>query len=179
MRDWPTPESDEVPSPKLVAAWVALDIIPAERLPLWAAHWIVQGHDGDSLRTLAGLSGTDSHEVHDILPAALADCAEPIPDPEVAAATVAFTELARMHADNRATERWVLDKVYEIVTRSSYADGVVDLPLGRIFDLADEWGTGRGRTDHQLEFEIRNACGAQLAAVEAAGRHAVRPPSSG
>ena len=115
MHDWPIPESDEIPTPKLVAAWVTLDIIPTERIPLWAAHWLVQGYDGDTLRTLAGLSGTDPHDVHDALPAALADCAAPIPDSDAAAAQVAFIKLARMHADNRATERWVLDKVCEIV----------------------------------------------------------------
>ncbi len=44
-------------------------------------------------------------------------------------------KLARMHADNRATERWVLDKVCEIVARSGYADSVIAPPLGQIFDL--------------------------------------------
>ncbi len=170
MHDWPALDSGEIPTPELVAAWVALGTIPCERIPLWAAHWLVQGRDGEMLRKLAGLSGTDSHEVHDILAAALADCSASIPDWDAAAAAaqVAFTELARMHADNRAAERWVLDKVCEIVDRSSYADSVIALPLGRIFDLEDEWGAGWGRTEQQLAYEIQNACRAQLATSYAA-----------
>jgi hypothetical protein len=150
---------------------VTLDIIPTERIPLWAAHWLVQGYDGDTLRTLAGLSGTDPHDVHDVLPAALADCAAPIPDSDAAATQVAFIKLAHMHADNRATERWVLDKVCEIVARSGYANSVIELPLGQIFDLSDEWGAGWGRTEQQLKLEIQNACRTQLAASEAADNH--------
>jgi hypothetical protein len=171
MHDWPTPESDEIPTPRLVAAWLTLDIIPTERIPLWAAHWLVQGYDGDTLRTLAGLSGTDPHAVHDVLPAALADCATPIPDSDAAAAQVAFIKLARMHADNRAAESWVLDKVCEIVARSGYANSVIELPLGQIFDLSDEWGAGWGRTEQQLKLEIQNACRSQLAASEAPDNH--------
>ncbi|MEU2101776.1 hypothetical protein [Nocardia sp. NPDC019255] len=163
MHDWPAPDSGEVPTPELVAAWVALDTFPSERIPLWAAQWLIQGYDGETLRELAGLSGRDPHEVHDILPAALADCGAAIPDSDAAAAQVAFTKLARMHADNRATERWVLGKVYEIVARSGYADSVLALPLGRIFDLEDEWGAGWGRSEQQLAYEIQNACRTQLA----------------
>jgi hypothetical protein len=171
MHDWPTPESDGIPTPELVAAWVTLDIIPTERIPLWAAHWLVQGYDGDALRTLAGLSGTNPHDVHDVLPAALADCAARIPGSDAAAAQVAFVKLARMHADNRATESWVLDKVREIVARSGYASSVIELPLGQIFDLSDEWGAGWGRTEQQLELEIQDACRTQLAASKAADNH--------
>lgn len=168
MHDWPTPDSGEIPTPDLVAAWVTLDTIPTERIPLWAAHWLVQGYDGEALRTLAGLSGADPHEVHDILAAALADCAISIPGSGAAAAQVAFTKLARIHADNRATERWILEKVCEIVARSNYADSVIALPLSHIFGLDDEWGTGWGRTEQQLALEIRHACATQLAMSQAA-----------
>ncbi|MEV0432386.1 hypothetical protein [Nocardia sp. NPDC050413] len=163
MNDWLAPDSGEVPTPELVAAWVALDTVPAERIPGWAAHWMVQGHDGEALRTLAGLTGTDIREVNDTLPAALADCAVAIPDSAAAAARVAFSKLARMHADNRATEGWVLVKVCEIVDRSGYADSVIALPLGQIFHLEDEWGSSSGRTEQQLTYEIQQACRAQLA----------------
>lgn len=163
MRDQPAPDPGEIPTPELVAAWVALDTIPAERLPLWAAHWLVQGYDGEALRTLAGLSGTDAHEVRDILPTALTDCAAAIPDSYAAAAQLSFTDIARMHADNRATESWVLAKVCEIVAGSNYADSVIALPLGQIFDLDDEWEAGWGRTREQLAREIQHACKIQLA----------------
>lgn len=171
MHDWPAPDSGEIPTPESVAAWVALDTLPSERIPLWAAHWLTQGYDGETLRVLAGLSGADPHEVRDILPAALTYCGAAIPDSNAAAAHVAFTTLARMHADNRATERWVLAKVCEIVARSDYADSVIALPLGRIVHLEDEWVGGWGRTEQQLERAIQNACRTQLATSHAAHDH--------
>ncbi|MEU7632196.1 hypothetical protein AB0C34_19745 [Nocardia sp. NPDC049220] len=117
------------------------------------------------------MSGTDPHPVHDILPEALADCTTAIPDSDAAAGQVAFTKLARMHADNRATERWILDKVCEIVAQSGYADSVIALPLGQIFDLEDEWGADWGRTEQQLAYEIQTACRTQLATGHAANNH--------
>ncbi|MGY2093617.1 hypothetical protein [Nocardia gipuzkoensis] len=99
----PVSLSSRDPDPELVAAWVALDTVPSERIPLWAAHWLEQGHDGETFRKLAGLSGTDPHEVHDILPEALADRTAAIPDSDAAAAQVAFSKLARMHADVNGT----------------------------------------------------------------------------
>ena len=59
MHDWPVDDASEVPIPKLVAAWFVLDTLPTERVPLWASHWIAGGHDGESLRSLAGVSGKD------------------------------------------------------------------------------------------------------------------------
>src|SRR5215472_4063652 len=151
MHDWPAVASGEIPSPQLVAAWVRLDMVPAERLPLWAAHWLAAGKDGDALRTLAGLSATDDpRDIRELLPGALAGCGVTIPDSDAAAAQVAFTKLARMHADGLAAERWVLDKVCEIVARSGHADRVISLPLGQIFVLDDEWGAGWGRTEPEL-----------------------------
>jgi hypothetical protein len=165
MHDWPATASGEIPSPRLIAAWVRLDMVPAERLPLWAAHWLAAGNDGETLRTLAGLSAADDpRDIRDILPDALADCGITIPGSDSAAAQVAFTHLARMHAGGQAAERWILAKVCEIALRTDYADSVLDLPLGEIAGLDDEWGTGFGRTEEQLTAEIRKACAAQLAA---------------
>src|SRR5687767_6922849 len=39
----------EVPSPRLVAAQMRLGILTAESVPLWAAHWLVQGFDGEAV----------------------------------------------------------------------------------------------------------------------------------
>jgi hypothetical protein len=48
-----------------------LGILPTESVPLWAAHWLVLGHDGDTIAELAGLSGQDKRAVNDLLPVAL------------------------------------------------------------------------------------------------------------
>jgi len=71
----PMPGSGEIPTPELLAAWVALGIVPAERVPLWAAHWLIQGHDGAA-----------------------------VPDSGAAAVRVAFTKFARMCLDGRPSE---------------------------------------------------------------------------
>jgi hypothetical protein len=39
MRDWPA-APEQIPAPRLVAAWARLNVVPSERLPLWAAHWL-------------------------------------------------------------------------------------------------------------------------------------------
>ncbi|HEY5989046.1 MAG TPA: hypothetical protein VIV12_22105, partial [Streptosporangiaceae bacterium] len=165
MRDSFAAASGEVPSPRLVSAWVRLDAAPSERVPGWAGHWLANGHDGDALRTLAGLSDKDDpRDIRELLPEALADCGMEIPDSDSAAALVAFTNFARMHADGRASERWVLTKVCEIAARCGYAPTVTSLPLGKVSVLADEWRAGPGRTERELQAEIRQACAAQLAA---------------
>jgi hypothetical protein len=42
-----------------------------ERIPWWAAQWLVDGRDGAALRELAGLDGRDVRAVRDLLPAVL------------------------------------------------------------------------------------------------------------
>jgi hypothetical protein len=116
--------------------------VPTDRVPLWAAYWIVGGHDGEALVYLAGLHGDDPREVHDALPEALRDCVVEMPDSDVAAATVAFTHAARLHVDGLAGPRWVLSQVGLIVARSGYSVNVTDLPLGALFGVDDEWGAG-------------------------------------
>jgi hypothetical protein len=113
---------------------------------------------------VAGLSITDDpRDIRDILPDALTDCGTAIPDSDSAAAQLAFTHLARLHTDRQAAERWILDKVSEIITRSGYADSVlVGLPLGGLYGLDDEWAAGWGRTEQELKARIREACAAQL-----------------
>src|SRR5690348_6995221 len=72
VHDWPGRAVDEIPSPALVAAWLALDMVPTEKIPRWAAFGLADGHDGNGLVDLAGLRGDDPHEVRDVLAAALA-----------------------------------------------------------------------------------------------------------
>ena len=103
MSDLSTSTSPEVPSPLLVASWEALGLVPTDRVPLWAAYWIVGGHDGEALVHLAGLHGDDPHEIHDALPDALRNCGVDMPDSDVAAAAVAFTHApACTWTDSRA-----------------------------------------------------------------------------
>jgi hypothetical protein len=168
MHDWPA-GPDEVPSPQLVAAWLILDTLPSERIPLWAAHWIAAGYDGQALAELAGLHGDDPREVRDLLPDALAECgvsapADPSEEHERAAAMVAFTAIARLQASGRVSERWVVGKVVQI-TEPYFKPSVISLPLGQLFAFDDEWGAGWGRTDEQLRAVVRQACAEQLDAA--------------
>jgi len=137
-------------------------MLPTEKVPRWAAFWLVGGHDGTALVDLAGLHGDDRHEVRDLLPAALADCGAVVPTADAAAATVAFTNLAQLLVDGRAGERWIVDKVSEIVASSGYANRVIVLPLGQLDGVDDEWGAGWGRTDTERRAAIRQACLDQL-----------------
>jgi len=162
VTEWPFPDSGGVPSPQIVAAWAQLGLLPTEKVPLWAAHWLVAGYDGEHLVSLAGLHGDDPHDVHDALPDALLDCGVAIPNSDVAAASLSFTHLARMHVDGLAAAKWVGQKVEEVLIRSGYARDVIDLPLGRLYDIADEWGAGWGRTDQELAAIVREACEEQL-----------------
>jgi len=54
--DWRRHSGGDVPSPATVAAWVALDMLAPEQLPLLASMWLVHGHDGPAVAELAGLS---------------------------------------------------------------------------------------------------------------------------
>jgi len=162
VHDWPGHNGDDVPSPTIVAAWLTLDMLPTERIPRWAAFWLAGGYDGAALAELAGLHGDDPHEVRDLLTAALTDCGVAIPTADVAAAMEAFTSLAQLRIDGKASERWIVDKVGEILARSGYPDSVIALPLGRLYGLDDEWGAGWGRTVDELRTVTRQACADQL-----------------
>lgn len=161
VHDWPGHAGD-VPSPSLVAAWLTLGMLPTERVPRWAAFWIVDGHDGQALIDLAGLRGDDPHDVRCLLPAALADCGVIPPAAVDAAAMEAFTSLAKLYVDGEVSERWIVDKVTEILARTGYSNDVIELPLGQLYGLDDEWGAGWGRGDAELRAVIREACVDQL-----------------
>ncbi|KOX24801.1 hypothetical protein ADK67_17770 [Saccharothrix sp. NRRL B-16348] len=136
-----------IPTPKVVALRAALDAVTAEDVPGWAAHWLVEGYDGDDLRTLAGLSGKHSGEVRDVLAGALADCGASIPPAAVASAALSCTHVAQMFVDGRAESRWVAQKVAEIVERLP-ADVLAELPMGHLADGADEAAVSRACADH-------------------------------
>lgn len=178
VHDWPFEPDERLPSPQLVAAWLLLDSLPTERVPLWAAHWIAGGYDGPALAELAGLRGDDPCDVRALLGPALRECGVVEPDVgaaererETAAAMTAFTAVAELWAEGRASEHWVVQKVCEIV-EPHFAESVTSLPLGHLYYLDDEWGAGWGRTDDQLRVVVQQACRDQLGAAS-------RPESGG
>lgn len=162
MTEWPFPDGGGVPSPDIVAAWAQLGMLPTEKVPLWAAHWLVAGYDGEHVVALAGLHGDDPNDVRDVLPDALLDCGVTIPNSVAAAASVSFTHLARMHVDGQAGAFWIAQKVDDVVTGARYAHEVFDLPLGRLYGISDEWGAGWGRTERELTDVVKRACEDQL-----------------
>lgn len=175
MRNSPYEHDDQVPAPRLVAAWDALHCLAPERVPLWAAHWLAQGMDGPALRALAGLSGHDPHEVREVLSDALRDAGVLGPDPEAmkdvergwarSSVTLVFRDVARLCLEGRAAPRWVVDKVNEIVEDEGYDDWVLDQPLGRLFGMDDAWGAPWSRPDPELDELVRTACSDQIASV--------------
>lgn len=162
VHDWPTRAEGSTPSPTLVAAMLALGVLATERVPLWAAHWLADGRDGAALGELAGLHGDDPHEVRDLLPAALAECDVNVPDTDTATAMELFTHLARLYAAGRASERWIATEVERLMERTGYADGLLELPMGQLAYVADEWAGDWGRVDARLRDVVRQACHDQL-----------------
>ncbi|MFJ6198231.1 hypothetical protein [Micromonospora sp. NPDC092111] len=54
--------------PDLVAAEYVLGSVNVERVPWYAADWLAAGHDGTALSELAGLDGTDTRLIGELLP---------------------------------------------------------------------------------------------------------------
>lgn len=147
--------------PELVAVWAKLGLIPSERVPLWAAHWLVAGYDGEHVVHLAGLHGDDSREVNDALPDALLDCGVALPESEAAAVAVVYTDLARMHLDGKAGALWVCQQVDRLLSGFPPND-LMSLPLSRLYDVDCEWDGGWGRTVEQLTTFVRQVCEEQV-----------------
>lgn len=160
----PSPET--IPTPGEVAARLRLGTVHVEKVPLWAAHWLVDGFDGPALAELAGLSGGRSTEIHDLLPSALADCGIPLPPSRIAAFVTVFHELARLQISGRAGERWIAQKVDELLSgEEELLEELMSYPVGGLYCLTDEWSGGWGRTERQLVEVVRAACRAQLETV--------------
>lgn len=163
--EWLYGEGDEVPSPDAVAVLLHLGQVRPEQIPLWAAHWLVRGYDGEQLVQLAGLHGDDPREVRDVLPDALRDCGVHLPDSDVAAAGSVFTLLARRYLDGTAGAGQVISIVMSVLAWCGYPETVMDLPLGRLLPIEDEWSERWGRTREELAAVVRDACQKQLASV--------------
>jgi hypothetical protein len=152
----------ETPTPRSVEAWVVLGVLPAERVPMWAAEWIVQGYGGEALVELAGLSGRDSREVRDLLPAAVAELGVEAGASLEAACKVEYDRIAGLYLAGRASWGWVLGAVVGVVSANDYAGEVLNQPLGELWAVEDELGAPWGRVDVQLAEVVRAACVAQL-----------------
>jgi hypothetical protein len=146
----------------LVSALVEVGIAPSERIPLWAAHWLVDGHDGDALRTLAGLSGKDSNDVHDVVADALDECGAPLTEDVVAAVGFVFTETARRYAPG--TDRAVLGVVDRVLYLPDVPRAVWEMPLAGLHTLLYEWDCDHCRPTEEIRVLVRQACAEQLTA---------------
>lgn len=152
----------DVPSPEIVAAWTQLGLLPTEKIPLWAAHWLVAGHDGEQLVQLAGLHGDDPHDVRDVLHDALLDCGVEVPLSEADAAMLVFAHFAHMYIAGRVDAQWVCQQVEQIVIEVDHRGSIRDLPLGTLYGLDDEFQGGWNRSPEQLAQAVRDACEEQL-----------------
>jgi hypothetical protein len=152
----------ETPSPGLVAAWVVLDTLPAESVPMWAAEWLVAGYDGEALAELAGLSGRDTREVRDLLPAALVDAGvEPLSSRQ-AALKVAYDHIASMYLSGRVPWWWAVNETQALVIANGYVSEVFEQPMGDLWAIDDELGEPWARSEAELDDVVRRTCVAQV-----------------
>lgn len=163
------------PSPGLAAAQWVLGSLASERVPWWAAQWLVDGYDGEALRQLAGLGDGDARAVWDLLPRALAEMSVQIPHSMAAAAMVSFDHFARLCLSGTASERWVAQKVEETVALSDHDPAVMDLPLGQLYGLEDAWAGGWGSPEEDVRRQVRAACARQVNEGQGSPGAAVRP----
>jgi hypothetical protein len=153
---------DEVPSLEAVAILTRFGQLRPEKIPLWAAYWLVAGYDGEHLVHLAGLHGDDPRVVGDALPAALRDCGVELPESDEAVATIVYTQLARMFLDGALDAQTVSNTASAVLLWTGYPDGIRAMPLGRLLYIDAEWGTSRGRAHKKLAEVVREACEEQL-----------------
>lgn len=153
----------DVPLPKLVAAWLKLDVLddPAQ-VPMWAAYWVVDGLDTPALRDLAGLDGRDPFAVRELTAKALTEMRVAVDDLHEAAELILTHEAQRCLA-GRTSERALATALDDFYVRSGCADDILRQPLGAEYGINDEWVGGWGRTDDQLRDAIRAACSRQVA----------------
>ncbi|WP_242904000.1 hypothetical protein [Actinomadura terrae] len=147
-----------IPPPRLVAAWLKTGVLDGGTAPLWAAHWIADGLDGEALRMLAGLDGSDTREVYDLLPAALDDVQAPIPDDLKAAVQVVYDDLAALYLAAKIDTGRLLTEVEVLVLGSDVDGAYLEPPLASVHALHDEWTGGWGRPRKELKALVHQAC---------------------
>ena len=153
---------EETPTPRLVAAWLVMDSLRAEPVPMWAANWLVEGYDGEALAELAGLSGRDTREVRDLLPSALAEAGVARLSSRQAALKVAYDHIATMHLSGRVAWWWAVNQAQSLVIANDNAPEVFEQPLGAFWWIDDEIGEPWGRTEDELAAFVHQTCSEQL-----------------
>jgi hypothetical protein len=155
-------QRETTPASPVVAAWLSLGLVDVRRVPWWAAEWLAEGLDGEALRALAGLDGNDPRAIHDVVVEALAEAGVPATVSDVEAARIVFIDLARQWEANRLTEAGVVRAVDQVLGKVMYSADVIELPLGQLYRLDDEWDGGWGRTQAELAAIVQHACREQL-----------------
>jgi hypothetical protein len=153
----------QIPPPNLVAAWHAINDLATELAPFWAAHWLAGGMDGEALRILAGMDGSDAPAVREILLQALADTRVPLPQDIREAITTVYGDLARLHLDGRISAGRLIAQIEQFIVSADNVDDYLDQPLGAIYGFDDEWSAGWGRSKDELAVLLREACIEQAA----------------
>ena len=132
MPVWPEMGDEAVPSPGLVAVMLVLDQLPAERVPWWATAWLAGGLGGRATAEIAGLDGSDTRQVRDLLPEVFAELSESLPATGAAAATLVLIHMAELCLRELASEFWIVQRVEEIVSGGDCPDDIRAQPLGRL-----------------------------------------------
>lgn len=156
-----TGSAGATPGPDVVAARLVTGDLDEALVPLWAAGWLVDGHDGSAVVTLAGLTGTDPFEVRDALGPALAELGVPVPPFSHAWRLVATDQAERCLA-GRLDEFELAAWAYSRYIDSGYDADVIAEPVGDTCGLDDEHIGGWGRTDDELRAAVQSACRAQI-----------------
>lgn len=152
--------------PELVAAEYALRSVDVERMPWYTADWLADGHDGPALRELAGLDGTDTRLIGELLPDALSEVGVRVPSAAQAADTWLAT-LAQRLIDGEVDERTVSEHVSAFVSWQLDVDEIWRSPFTDLHVIVDEWDQGWGRGNQELATIVRQLCRDHLSRVPA------------
>jgi hypothetical protein len=155
------PEDADIPEPRDAAAYHALKQLPSHRVPWFAAAWLVEGLDSDSLRQLAGLDGKSWSEVEELFIPAMAELGVDVPVVR-RAQTLLLNRLARLCLEGRIGERAVTAIVYDIWITSDYDDLIEREPLGAAVNLDDSWEYSVIYPEFELRTEVQRLCRQQL-----------------
>ncbi|PPK62589.1 hypothetical protein V5P93_002021 [Actinokineospora auranticolor] len=125
-----------------------------------AAHWLVDGHDGEALRALAGLGAHDFYEIGEVLTDALAECGVSVPDSDDEALHVEYLRIAIAFQRGELTVAEVVGGVRE-ANWATYEGG--DLLMTAIHHDSLLWHAVWEPTEEYKADLVRTACAEELA----------------